>query len=120
MEVVLGMSFLSLSNADISINFDAKTLTWRSYTAIETLPTTSQIKLINREEFAKTTLDKNPKTFVVHVATLVVTEGDGMKVHSFQTPELAALQWDKVPIKVPAKYTKYTDIFSTDLAIELP
>ena len=37
-EVVLGMPFLTLSNADVQ--FVEKELTWRSYTTAEALPTT--------------------------------------------------------------------------------
>ena len=38
MEVVLGMPFLTLSNADVS--FSERELTWKSYTVDEALPTT--------------------------------------------------------------------------------
>ena len=44
-EVVLGMSFLSLSNADIQ--FAKKELTWRSYTAVKALPTTKRVEIID-------------------------------------------------------------------------
>ena len=40
-EVILGMSFLKLSNADVS--FGEKTLTWKSYTTNKVLPTTEQV-----------------------------------------------------------------------------
>lgn len=33
---------------------------------------------------------------------------------------MATLQWDKAPTKVPAEYFKYADVFSFNLAIELP
>lgn len=90
MEVVLEMLFLSFSNADVEFAKLGK-LIWRSYTAAETLPTTSQVELNNKKEFAKTALDKNSKTFIVHIATLVATETDGMKVHLSQVIQLAAL-----------------------------
>ena len=54
-EVVLGMPFLALSNADIQ--FDTESFTWRSYSAAEALPTTRRIELINKHEFAKAALD---------------------------------------------------------------
>ncbi len=47
MEVVLRMSFLSLSNADIEFA-ELERLTWRSYITTEALPTTSQVKLIDK------------------------------------------------------------------------
>ena len=40
-EVVLGMLFLKISNADIA--FGEGTLTWKSYTTNKTLPTTEQV-----------------------------------------------------------------------------
>lgn len=33
---------------------------------------------------------------------------------------LAALQWDKAPTKIPAKYHDYANVFYPDLAMELP
>ncbi len=37
-----------------------------------------------------------------------------------EDPTLAALQWDKASTEIPAKYSDYADVFSSDLAIELP
>ena len=45
MEVVLGMPFLTLSNADVQ--FAEKELTWRTYTTKEAFPTTRQVEIIN-------------------------------------------------------------------------
>ncbi len=69
MEVILGMPFLSLSNANVEFAELGK-LTWRSYTAADALSTTSWVKLIDKREFAKAALDENSKTFVVHVAVI--------------------------------------------------
>ncbi len=69
MEMVLGMPFLSLSNADVKFAEQGK-LTWRLYTTAEALPTTSRVELIDKREFAKAALDENSETFVVHVAVL--------------------------------------------------
>ena len=63
MEMVLRMPFLTLSNANIQ--FVEKELTWRSYTAIEALPTTKRVELIDKKEFAQAALDEESKTFVV-------------------------------------------------------
>lgn len=38
MDIVLGMSFLTLSNVEIA--FDIESFTWKSYSAAEALPTT--------------------------------------------------------------------------------
>ena len=68
MKVILGMPFLTLSNADVS--FADNDLTWRTYTPDEALPTTKRVQIIDRKEFAKAALDPNQEAFVVHVATL--------------------------------------------------
>ncbi len=70
MEVVLKILFFSLSNADIEFA-EEKKLTWRFYTVIKALlPTTSRVELIDKKEFIKAALDKNSKTFVMHVTAL--------------------------------------------------
>ncbi len=117
------MSFLALSNADFQ--FGVEELTWRSYTAAEALPTTNWVELIDKREFAKAALDGNSKTFVVHVATLEISTT--MPIHPSRASQLwddpaqvAALQWDKIPTEIPAEYSDYSNVFSSDLAIELP
>lgn len=74
-EVVLEMPFFSLSNADVEFAEKPKKLTLRFYTAVEALPTTNWVELIARREFAKITLDRNSKTFVVNMLNLKATEG---------------------------------------------
>ncbi len=85
MEVVLGMPFLSLSNANVEFTELGK-LTWRTYTAVEASPTTSWIKLIDKKEFARTVLDKNSETFVVHVSAL-----EAMTIHPSRAAQITAL-----------------------------
>ncbi len=51
----------------------------------------------------------------MHVTTLEAT-----KIHLSQAAQIAALQWDKAPTEIPAEYSDYADIFSSELAIELP
>ena len=45
MEVVLGMPFLTLSNANVQ--FAEKKLTWKTYTTKEALPTTRRVEIID-------------------------------------------------------------------------
>ena len=71
-KMVLRLPFLTFSNANIQ--FIKKELIWRSYTIVEALPTTKQIKLIDKKEFAKTALDENTKAFVVHVTSLSLSK----------------------------------------------
>ena len=67
-DVVLGMSFLTLSSVDI--DFPKKELRWRLYTIEETLPITKRVKLVEKKEFTAEVLDLRHETFVVHVAFL--------------------------------------------------
>lgn len=72
MEMVLGMLFLSLNNVDI--DFKAKRLTWKKYSAIEILPIIRRVELIDKEKFVQVVLDEYSETFVVYVATLETIE----------------------------------------------
>lgn len=114
-KMVLRMSFLSLSNVDVKFVEKSKILTQRFYIAIEALPTTSRVELIDKGEFAKAVLDENSKTFIVYVSALKATES----LNPSWPGQIPALQWDKTLNKVLAKYSNYTDIFSFNLAIEL-
>ena len=67
-EVVLGIVFLTLSNANVE--FAKKELIWRIYTTKEALPFTSQVKIIDRKKFAKAALDENVENFVMYVNSL--------------------------------------------------
>ena len=81
-EVVLKMLFLSFSNIDIKF-VKLKKLTWRTYIIIKALPTTSWVKLINKREFARVTLDENFKTFVIHITALKMSTA--MFIYLFRT-----------------------------------
>lgn len=69
MEVVLGMPFFSLSNADVKFA-ELANLIQRSYIASKALPISSWIELINKKEFAKEALDESFEMFVVKMAAL--------------------------------------------------
>ena len=117
MEVVLRMPFLALNNADIQ--FAEKELIWRSYTAAKALPTTKRVTFINKKEFAKAALDEESETFVVHVTALEALLAE-IAIHLSQEAQIFALIQDKTPTKVPPKYANYADVFSFNLAMELP
>ncbi len=88
------------------------------------MPTTSQVKLIDTRKFAKVALDENSKTFVVHIANLevqtamLIYPSKALQVQNH--PILAALWWYKASTKISAKYFDYADVFSSNLAMELP
>ena len=50
------MLFFSLNNADVKFAKLEK-LTWRTLSPVKALPTTSQVELIDKKEFAKVVLD---------------------------------------------------------------
>lgn len=54
-KVVLGMLFLTFSNANTW--FDKKDLVWRTYSTAEALRTTQKKKIIDKKEFAATALN---------------------------------------------------------------
>ena len=112
-EVVLGMSFLTLSNADIK--FAQKELTWRFYTIAEALPTTKRVEIINRKEFAKAALDENVEAFVVHVTSLSL---NSMAMHPAREAQIASLVAEEV--KIPTEYSDFSDVFSEEKASILP
>ncbi len=114
--MVPGMPFLTMSNADI--DFQARNLQWRSYTTRDVLPITRQVKLIGEKEFAIVVLDLDHEAFVVHIAALSVNLGD--KVHPSRKAQIAHLKTDEALTKVPSKYANFADIFSPKLVVELP
>ena len=125
LEVVLGMPFLTLSNANVL--FSEQELTWKSYTVDKALPTTQQVEFIDKNEFAKAALDAESETFVVHVAALEAPLA-GMPIHSSQTAQvdggepiqIAALNLKEAFTKVLAEYSDFSDVFWAKEALMLP
>ena len=117
-EVVLGMLFLTLSGADV--DFSGRELRWRTYTTEEVLPTTRRVELVGKKEFAAAALDPEHETYVVHVASLSSTPLAPLNVHPFRRPQVSGLIAEEAPTKVSAKYSDFVDVFSPDLASELP
>ena len=114
-EVILGMPFLKISNADVL--FDERTFTWKTYPTNKALPTIEQVQLIDPKEFVIAALDVDSKTFVMYVA---IREQKEMPVHSKRQAQVGALLFDEAPTKVPAEYSDYSDVFSAENAAELP
>ena len=130
-EVILGMPFLKISNADIA--FGEKTLTWKSYTTNKALPSTERVQLVDLKEFVIAALDADSETFVVHVA---IREQEEMPVHFERQAQIeaeahidaqgqskaqvGALIFNKAPTEVPAEYSNYSDVFSAENVAKLP
>ena len=114
-EVILGMPFLKISNADVL--FIEGTLTWRTYITNKALPTNEQVQIVDSKEFVIAALDVDSETFVVHVA---IREREEMPVHSERQAQVGALLFNEAPTEVPAEYSDYSDVFSAEHAAELP
>ncbi len=71
-KVVLGMLFLALNNANIL--FGTEELTWRTYTVVEALFTTSRVEFIDKKEFTKVALNGKSETFVIYVIVLDIDQ----------------------------------------------
>ena len=122
-EVVLGMLFFTLSGADV--DFSGRELWWRTYTTKKALPTTRRIELVKKKEFAAAALDPEYETYVIHVASLHFTllaplGSTPLDVHPSRRLKISGLIAKKTPTKIPVKYSDFTNVFSPNLAFELP
>ena len=80
---------------------------------------------MGKKELTAITLDLKHETYVVHVVSLSSTllESFGstlLNVHLFRRPQISGLIAEEVLTKIPAKYLDFADVFSSDLASELP
>ena len=121
-EVVFGMSFLTLSIADI--DFSGGELWWRTYTTKEALPTTRRVELVGKKEFATAALDPKSETFVIYIAsvssnTSLSSSPLELDIYLFRRPQVSGLITEKAPTKVFAEYSDFADVFSLDLVSKL-
>lgn len=107
----------------IDCHFGVEKSIWKFHTIAEALSIINKVEIIDKTKHAKTALDKNSKTFIVYVAILQVLTA--ISIHLSKASKiqddliLAALQWDKAPTKIPAIYSDYAEVFSSDLVMEL-
>ena len=117
-EMILGMPFLKISNADVL--FGERTLTWKSYTTNEVLLTTEQAQLIELKKIVIVKLDVNSKTFVVYMA--IRKQGE-MPMHfkrqALIKAQVRALLFDKGPAEIFTEYSDYSDAFWVKNTAEL-
>ena len=84
------------------------------------LPNTKHVKLVGRKEFAAAALNPEHETYVVYIASLRSTPLASLDVHPSREPQISGLIAKEAPTKVPAEYSDFANVFSPDLAIELP
>ena len=106
-----------MKNSNTDVSFGESTLIWKSYITSKALSTTKRVQLIDPKEFVIAALDADSETFIVHVA---IREWEEMPVHSEKQTQIGALLFDKAPTEVPAEYSDYSNVFSTENAAELP
>ena len=78
---------------------------------------------MGKKKFAAATLNLEHKTYVVYIASIssnVLPNSLLLNIHSFQRPQISGLIVKEVLTKVPAKYSDFVNIFSLNLASELP
>ena len=99
---------------------------------------------MGKKEFATTAFDPEHETYIIHVASLssapLVASLDvypfrrpqisgliaeealvaSLDVHPSRGPQISGLIAEEAPTKVPAEYLDFADVFSPDLASELP
>ncbi len=116
LDKIFRMPFLTMSNTDV--DFQARNLQWKSYNTRDILLTTKQVELIEKKEFAASTLDLEYKAFIRHVAAFNIDLNN--EIHPLKRIQIAYLKVDEVPTKVFSEYADFIDIFSPKLAVELP
>lgn len=77
------------------------------------------MELINKKKLAKTALDEDFETFVMHIIALKALIV-GITIHISQEPLIAVLRLDEAITEVLAKYSNFADMFLFKLAMELP
>ena len=110
-EVVFGMHFFTLSNANI--DFLDRDLRWRTYTTKEVLPTTRRVELVGKKKFVVAMLDSKYETFVVHIASLNLVLG----IYPDREAQIVSLLTKKV--KIPDKYLDFPNVFLEEKALVL-
>ena len=108
------MFFLIFSKADV--RFAERELVWRTYIAVEALPTTRKVEIIDKREFSVPALNADNKIFVVHVAALA--EPTTMPIYSSCQAQVATLTSEETGI--PVEYSDFSNVFFSDSAAELP
>ena len=112
LNIVLGISFLTMSNADI--DFHAQDLKWRFYITRYVLPTTKHVELIEKKEFTTAALDLKHNVFIVHIATLIIDLDD--EVHPLKKAKIAHLKINKALTEIFSEYANFAHIFSLKLS----
>lgn len=83
-KMILGILFLSLSNANVKFIKLIEKFIQKYYIIIEALSTITLTDLINRNEFISVVLDENFKIFLIYMSALEIST-----IHSSYVTEIA-------------------------------
>ena len=75
-----------------------------------------QVKLIRKKKFTATTFNQENKSLVIHVNSII----QNWDIYPFWGAQIALLKVDETLNSVSLKYANFAEVFSTNLAIELP
>ena len=121
-EIVFEMPFLILCDADV--DFLRRELQLKTYFIKEALSTIKRVEVVRKKEFAAAALDSKHKIYVVHIGLVSSNALSSfspleLDVYSFRRFQVSGLIVKEDSTKIPAEYSDFADIFSSDLTSEL-
>ena len=78
---------------------------------------------MGKKEFAAAAVDLEHMIYIVHVGSVnsnALPSFSPFDVHPFRSSQISGLIAEEAPIKIPAKYLNFANVFFPDLAFELP
>ncbi len=78
------------------------------------MPTTRQIELIRKKEFATAVFDPEDEAFVVHITAI----GPDSNIYSSHKAQIAFLKVTQALTSILSKYTDFANVFSENLAVK--
>lgn len=123
LEIIFGMPFLTLNNADI--NFLDQKLRWKTYTTKEALLTTRHVELVGKKKFATTVFHPEHEIYIFHIGSVSFdmspsTSSLELDVNTFYRLYISGLIDQEALTKVPNEYINFANIFSPVLVSKLP
>lgn len=111
-EIVLGMLFLSLSNANLEF-VEPENLIWRIYITAKIIIITRQVEFINNRDFIKVVLDENFETFMINVTTLKdSTKSAAITIYLYLVAQIAIPQYkNNTSNNIFSKYSNFDNVF---------
>lgn len=82
------------------------------YTTTKAFFTIRRLELVDKKEFVVTTLNSNDEIFIIYIISLA---SFNLNIHLSYKTYIALLNANKMPTTILLKYTKFVDIFSSDL-----